>query len=92
MVVPPDVNVVDAVMLVAPAESMLAASILIVATPPVVIAEADAGANVTRLLVAANVTTAPDTRFPLASLRVAAAVTGVPNDTVLEERVKTREA
>ncbi|PKN53140.1 MAG: hypothetical protein CVU55_02710 [Deltaproteobacteria bacterium HGW-Deltaproteobacteria-13] len=88
--VPPDENVADATMLVAPAESGPAAFKLTEAMPVVVKAEAEIGVNVTRLLVAEKVTTAPLTSEPPASRSVAVAVTGVPNLT-LDGTLKVRE-
>jgi hypothetical protein len=87
----------DAMILVAPAESVLATFNVIEATPwlipsAYVNAVAEAGVNVTMSLVAMNVTTAPSTRFPLASRTVAVAVTGVPNVKILEGMLKIREA
>ena len=92
VIVPPVVIDADAVMLVAPAESKLAAFKTIEATPLALVrAEADVGVNVTRSLVAAKVTTALGTSAPLASVSVAVAVTGVPNVTTLEGMIKVRE-
>ena len=55
----------DAVMLVAPAESKLAAFKVIVATPLTLVrAVAETGVNVTSALDAAKVTTAPGTPTP----------------------------
>jgi len=85
-VVPPVVTEADAVMLVAPSESTLAAFKVTEAIPLVFVrAVAEVGVKVTRLLVAAKLTTAPCTSAPLASRSVAVAVTGVPNVTVLAE-------
>ena len=73
------VTAADAVMLVAPEELMLAASKVTEATPLALVnVVAEAGVNTTRLLVAANVTTAFGVIAPLPSLSVAVAVTGVP--------------
>ena len=91
-VVPPVVTGADAVMLVAPAESMLAAFKTTEAVPPTPVnAVAETGVNTTRSLGAAKVTTAPCTSTPLASLSVAVTVTGVPNVTTLEVKLKVRE-
>jgi hypothetical protein len=87
----PDVNWADAVMYVAPAESILAAPTEIVATPEVFVrAVAEEGVKATSELVDAKVTTAPLTTVALASLSVAVAVMGVPNVTVVDESVKVR--
>jgi hypothetical protein len=84
--VPPVVTDADAVMLVAPEESMLAASKLTEATPLAFVrAVAEVGVNVTRPFVAVKLTTASCNGSPLAFLSVAVAVTGVPNVTVLDE-------
>ena len=92
VVVPSVVTDADAVMLVAPAESKLAAFKTIEATPLAFVnAVAEVGVNVTSELVAAKVTTALGTSAPLASLSVAVAVTGVPNVTTLEGMLKIRE-
>jgi hypothetical protein len=90
VVTPETVTGADAVMLVAPAESTLMALMLMVAMPlEFVRAVAETGEKVVRLLVEeAKETTVPDTAFPSASLRVAVTVTGVPIDTMLEERLK----
>ena len=82
--VPPVATDADAVMLVAPSESMLAAFKVTEAMPPAFVrAVAEVGVNVTRPFVAAKLTTAPCIRVPLASLSVAVTVTGVPKVTVL---------
>ena len=92
VVVPLVVTGADAVILVAPAESKLAAFKTIEATPLAFVnAVAEVGVNVTRPLVAAKVTTALGTSAPLASVSVAVAVTGVPNVTMLEGMIKVRE-
>jgi len=92
LIVPLVVTGADAVMLVAPVESILAAFKTIEATPLAFVrAEADVGVNVTRPLVAAKITTALDTSAPLASVSVAVTVTGVPNVTTLEGMIKVRE-
>jgi hypothetical protein len=79
-------------MLVAPVESMLAAFKLTVAVPLAFVnAVAEVGVNATSELVAAKVTTVFGTSAPLVSLSVAVAVTGVPNETTLEERPKVKE-
>jgi hypothetical protein len=91
-VVDPDAKVDVAVIFVAPSEWMLAASIVTVATPPALVrAVAETGLKATRALEAAKETTAPDTRFPSLLRNVALTVTGVPNETVLDDKVKTRE-
>ena len=88
----PDAKVDAAVMLVAPAELMLAAFRVMVATPPAFVrAVAETGVKTTRPLAAAKETTAPDTASPSSFLNVAVAVTGVPKETVPDERVKVRE-
>jgi hypothetical protein len=93
VVVPDVVTGADAVMLVAPVESTLAAFKTIEATPLASVnAVAEVGVNVIMSLVAAKVTIAPCTTAPLASVSVAVAVTGVPNVTTLEEILKVREA
>jgi len=85
------VTAADAVMLVAPVESVLAAFIRIEATPLAFVnAVADVGVNTTSELVSAKVTTAPFTSAPVASLTIAVAVTGVPNVT-LDGTLKVRE-
>ena len=85
-VAPPDVSDAEAVMLVAPSESMLAAFKVTEAIPLAFVrAVAEVGVNVTRPLVEAKLTTAPCISAPLASRSVAVAVTGVPNVTVLAE-------
>ena len=82
----------DAVMLVAPVESILAAFKVMEATPLAFVnAVAEVGVNVTSELVSAKVTTVPCTSAPLASLSVAVAVTGVPKVTTLEGMLKVRE-
>jgi len=89
--VPLMVTGADAVMYVAPAESILAAFNLIEATPLAFVnAVAEVGVNATSELDAAKVTTAPCTNAPLASLSVEVAVIGVPNVT-LEGTLKARE-
>jgi hypothetical protein len=91
VVVPLVATEADAVMFVAPAESMLAVFKVMEAMPLAFVnAVAEVGVNVTRPLVAAKVTTAFGTTAPLASLSVAVAVTGVPNVT-LEGMLKVRE-
>jgi hypothetical protein len=82
----------DAVMLVAPVESILAAFKVMEATPLAFVnAVAEVGVNVTSELVSAKVTTVPCTSAPLASLSVAVAVTGVPKVTTFEGMLKIRE-
>ena len=82
----------DAVMLVAPVESTLAAFKVTEAMPLAFVrAVAEVGVNVTSELVAEKVTTAPCTTAPLASLSDAVAVTGVPNVTILEPTLNVRE-
>jgi hypothetical protein len=95
VVVPPDVIFADAVMFVAPIESMLAAFKVMEATPwwtpsAYVFAVAEVGVNATRPLDAAKVTTTPSTSVPLKSLSVAVTDTGVPYVT-LEGTLKVRE-
>ena len=91
-VVPFVVTDADAVMLVAPVESILAAFKVMEATPLASVnAVAEVGVNVTSELVAAKVTTAPCISAPLASLSVAVAVTGVPKVTTFEGMLKIRE-
>jgi len=91
-VVPSVVTGADAVMLVAPVESILAAFKVMEATPLAFVnAVAEVGVNVTSELVAAKVTTALGTSAPLASLSVTIAVTGVPKVTTLEGILKVRE-
>ena len=91
-VVPSVVTGADAVMLVAPVESILAAFKVMEATPLAFVnAVAEVGVNVTSELVAAKVTTAPCISAPLASLSVAVAVTGVPKVTTFEGMLKIRE-
>jgi hypothetical protein len=91
-VVPSVVTDADAVMLVAPVESILAAFKVMEATPLAFVnAVAEVGVNVTSELVAAKVTTAFGTSAPLASLSVAVAVTGIPKVTMLEGMLKVRE-
>jgi len=90
-VVPPVVTGADAVMLVAPSESTLAAFKVTEAIPPAFVrAVAEVGVNVTRPLVEAKLTTAPCISAPLASRSVAVAVTGVPNVTVLAEMLNVK--
>jgi hypothetical protein len=90
--VPDTVTGADAIMLVAPAESILAALMLTVAMPlEFVRAVAEAGVNVTRPLVAAKDTTVPGTADPPESLTVALAVTGVPYPTTLAEMPRETE-
>ena len=92
VIVPPVVTDADAVMLVAPAESKLAAFKTIKATPLAFVnAVSEVGAHVSRPLVVVKVTTALGTSAPLASVSVAVAVTGVPNVTMLEGMIKVRE-
>jgi CBS domain-containing protein len=91
-VVDSEVKVAEAVILVAPAASILDAFKVMEATPlPLVSAVADVGVNTTREFVDRKETTAPDIATPSLSLRVAVAVTGVPKVTAPEERLKTRE-
>ena len=94
VVVPDVVTGADAVILVEPAESILAAFKTIEATPLAFVnAVPEVGVNVTSVVsVAAKVTTAFGTTAPLASVSVAVAVTGVPNATTLEGILKVREA
>ena len=92
VVVPPVVIGADAIILVAPVESILAAFKTIEATPLAFVnAVAEVGVNVTSELAAAKVTTAFATVEPLASRSVAVAVAGVPNVTTLEGMLKVRE-
>jgi len=92
VVVPSVVTGANAVMLVAPVESILAAFKVMEATPLAFVnAVAGVGVNVTSELVAAKVTTAPCTSAPLASLSVAVAVAGVPKVTTLQGMLKIRE-
>ena len=97
-VVPAVVTEADAVILVAPAESKLAAFKVIVATPKglptvpsPVKAVAEVGVNTTIALAGAKVTTVFASSAPLAFLTVAEAVTGVPNVTELELTLNVRE-
>jgi len=92
-VVPDVVTDAEAVMLVAPSESKLAAFKVIVAMPlPFVNLVAEVGVNATSELPAAKVTTVLGTSAPLPSLTVAVAVTAVPNVTTLELKLKVIEA
>jgi len=91
LVVPSVVTGADAVILVAPVESMLPAFKRTEAIPLAFVnAVAEVGVNVTSELVAAKVTTAPFASAPVASLTIAVAVTGVPNVT-LDGTLKVRE-
>jgi hypothetical protein len=91
VVVPLVATEADAVMLVAPAESMFAVFKVMEAMPLSFVRDvAEVGVNVTMLLVAAKVTTVFGASAPLEFLSVAVTVTGVPNVT-LEGTLKVRE-
>jgi hypothetical protein len=91
-VVDPEAKEAEAVMLVAPAASMLDAFKVMEATPPALVsAVAEVGVNTTREFVDIKETSAPGIATPSLSLSVAVAVTGVPKVTAPEERLNTRE-
>jgi hypothetical protein len=91
VVVPFAVSGADAVMLVAPSESMAAGFKVTEALPWESVNAVAVGVNTTIPLSAVKVTIAFCNRCPSASLRVAVAVTGAPHATILEVTPKVRE-
>ncbi len=91
-VVPPSARGAVAVMVVAPEDSRLAEFNVTDALPSDCVRDvADVGSKVTRLPVAANVTTVFGTAVPFPSLSTAVTVTGDPKDTELEEMLRVSD-
>lgn len=92
VVVPPSAKDAVAVTVVAPEDSRLAEFNMTDALPSGCVSDvADVGEKVTRLPVAANVTTVFGTAVPFPSLSTAVTVTGDPKDTELDEMLRVRD-